>query len=76
MSEAPDAARRLVLELVRPQVEAGRCPQCGGALDGCRLDLGDVEPERIEVSAICPGCGAATALRLQPAGDGGTPSIR
>jgi uncharacterized protein with PIN domain len=76
MSETPDAARRLVLDLVRPQVEAGRCPECGGPLEGCRLDLRSVEPDRIEVAASCPGCGGDTVLRLRPATDGGAASIR
>lgn len=75
MSETPDAARRLVLDLVRPQVEAGRCPECGYALEGCRLELGSVEPDHIEVSATCPGCGGGTVLRLRPATDGGAASI-
>lgn len=76
MSETPEAARRLLLDLVRPQVEAGRCPNCGGRLAGCRLDLGSVEPDRIEVAATCPGCGGDTVLRLRPAPEGGTASIR
>lgn len=76
MSETPDAARRLVLDLVRPQVEAGRCPDCGGPLEGCRLDLGSVEPDRIEVAATCPGCRHQTLLRLRPSTDGGAASVR
>ena len=75
MSETPEAARRLVLDLVRPRVEAGRCPHCGELLQGCRLDLGSVEPDQIEVSVMCPGCGADTVLRLRPAADGGSASI-
>ena len=75
MSETPEPARRLVLDLVRPQVEAGRCPDCGGQLEGCRLDLGSVEPDRIEVAVRCPDCGTQTVLRLRPAADGGAPSI-
>lgn len=75
MSEPPEAARRLVLDVVRPQVEAGRCPHCGSAMEGCGLGLGSVEPDRIQVAARCPGCGAETVLRLRPAADGGTASI-
>jgi len=75
MSGTPDSARRLVLDLVRPQVEAGRCPGCGSGLEGCGLDLSRIEPDRIEVAVRCPGCGAEAALRLQPASDGGVASI-
>jgi predicted RNA-binding Zn-ribbon protein involved in translation (DUF1610 family) len=76
MSDPPDAARRLVLELVRQQVEAGICPRCGAALEGCRLALGEVDPDRIDVSVGCPRCGTETALRLRPAADGGAASVR
>lgn len=76
MSETPEAARRLVLDLVRPQVEAGTCPRCGSTLEGCRLELAGVEPDRVEVAMRCPGCHAETVLRLRPAADGGAASIR
>ncbi|MBO0702231.1 MAG: hypothetical protein J2P38_04810 [Candidatus Dormibacteraeota bacterium] len=76
MSEVPHTARKLVLDLVRPQVEGGACPRCGASLEGCRLDLGSVEPERIDVVATCPGCGGEVALRLRPAADGGAASVR
>lgn len=75
MTEPPEAARRLVLELVRPRVEAGACGSCGATLQDCGLDLGAVEPDRIEVVATCRGCGARTELRLRPATEGGAASI-
>ena len=76
MSETPEAARRLVLDLVRPQVERGSCPRCGASLGACRLDLVEVEPDRIVVAATCPGCDTQTQLQLRPAADGGAASIR
>lgn len=75
MSESPGTARELVLELVKPQVEAGRCPRCDASLEGCRLATASVEPDRIDVVATCPGCGAETAFRLRPSADGGAASI-
>lgn len=76
MSEPPEAARRLVLELVRPQVEAGSCPGCGARLSGGGLEVEEVQPDRIDVTATCPECGRRTELRLRPAADGGSASVR
>jgi hypothetical protein len=76
MSRTPDAVRRLVLDLVRPQVEAGRCSSCDGPPGGCEVDLGSVDPDLIEVAATCTGCGGDTVLRLRPVTGGGAASLR
>ncbi len=75
MSGTPDAVRRLVLDLVRPQVETGRCSSCGGSPGGCEVDLGSVAPDLIEVAATCTGCGGDTVLRLRPVTGGGADSL-
>lgn len=75
MSENRKAARQLVLDLVRPQVEAGSCAGCGAALGGCRLEFEGAQPDRIQVAATCRACGARTQLQLRPLADGGTASI-
>lgn len=76
MNEPPTAAMELLLDLVRPQIEAGTCAHCGAEMRGCRIGLDVVEPDRIEATATCGGCGATRALLLRPSSDGGAASVR
>lgn len=72
----PDAARELLLQVVRPEAERRPCPACGRALEGCELTVDTMELDRIVVRVTCAGCGGQTDLHVSPSEDGGTASIR
>jgi uncharacterized Zn finger protein len=72
----PDAARDLLLQVVRTEAEERPCPACGRALDGCELIVDTMELDRIVVQVTCAVCGGVTQLHVTPSEDGGTASIR
>lgn len=72
----PDAARDLLLQVVRAEAERRPCPACGRTLEGCELMVDTMELDRIVVQVTCAGCGGGTRLHVGPSEDGGTASVR
>ena len=72
----PDAAKDLVLQLVRLQTEALTCPSCQHRLMACRLGLRAVAVDRLEVEVACALCSDAFTLTVTPSAGEGTASIR
>jgi hypothetical protein len=72
----PDAAKDLVLQLVRLQTEARTCPCCQRRLTGCRLGLLAVAVDRLVVEVACALCSDAFTLTVTPSAGEGTVSIR
>lgn len=72
----PDAARDLVLGLVRTEVEEQPCPACGRALEDSTLRVETVELDRIVIEVTCAACDRVTHLEVGPSVDGGAASIR
>lgn len=71
-----DAAKDLVLDLVRTEVSEQPCSSCGRTLEGCRLSVDVVELDRISIEVTCAACERVTHLEVGPSADGGAASIR
>lgn len=71
-----DAARDLVVGLVRTEVEAQPCPECGRTLEDCTLRVDAMELDRIVIEVTCSACDRVTHLEVAPSADGGAASIR
>ncbi|MGH7912660.1 MAG: hypothetical protein ACREQM_16510 [Candidatus Dormibacteraceae bacterium] len=75
MTRPPEEAASLMLDLVRPEIEAGRCPRCGEELEACGLAVQAVEPDRIAVAVTCASCSATLTLTMRPTEQGGAASV-
>ncbi len=76
MSLEPSPAQGLVLELVRASAGSVPCPGCGQPLRDCRLELRQVELDRIAVEMTCPRCQHTGVITVRPQTQGGTATVR
>ena len=73
---AANPGLELAVAVIRDGARDQPCPACGDRLGDCRVELRDVEFDRLSAEISCAACGASHLITASPASEDGSASIQ
>lgn len=67
---------QLLLDVVRAELRAQRCPACGRRMGGSRLSWAGADLDQVTLQVTCRGCGSTRSATASPGGEGGVAELR